>query len=40
MRELAPLLVVEDLKTCLFTRRGMTVAVDGVSVGGRHLVTP
>ena len=27
----APLLVVEDLKTHFFTRRGVTKAVDGVS---------
>src|SRR2546428_599950 len=31
MRESAPLLVVEDLKTHFFTRRGVTKAVDGVS---------
>src|SRR2546427_5940458 len=31
MREAAPLLVVEDLKTHFFTRRGVTKAVDGVS---------
>src|SRR3989454_7234067 len=31
MREAAPLLVVEDLKTSFFTRRGVTKAVDGVS---------
>jgi oligopeptide/dipeptide ABC transporter ATP-binding protein len=31
MREPAPLLVVEDLKTHFFTRRGVTKAVDGVS---------
>src|SRR5881396_2109391 len=31
MRESAPLLVVEDLKTYFFTRRGITKAVDGVS---------
>src|SRR5881628_1362594 len=31
MRETAPLLVVEDLKTHFFTRRGVTKAVDGVS---------
>src|SRR5882672_30883 len=31
MRESAPLLVVEDLKTHFFTRRGITKAVDGVS---------
>jgi oligopeptide transport system ATP-binding protein len=31
MRESSPLLVVEDLKTHFFTRRGVTKAVDGVS---------
>ncbi len=31
MPELSPLLVVEDLKTHFFTRRGITRAVDGVS---------
>src|SRR5213593_620902 len=31
MRESEPLLVVEDLKTHFFTRRGVTKAVDGVS---------
>ena len=31
MNESAPLLVVEDLKTHFFTRRGVTKAVDGVS---------
>ncbi len=31
MRESPPLLVVEDLKTHFFTRRGITKAVDGVS---------
>jgi len=31
MRESTPLLVVEDLKTHFFTRRGVTKAVDGVS---------
>src|SRR5437899_7941858 len=31
MRESTPLLVVEDLKTYFFTRRGVTKAVDGVS---------
>jgi oligopeptide/dipeptide ABC transporter ATP-binding protein len=31
MGESAPLLVVEDLKTYFFTRRGITKAVDGVS---------
>jgi oligopeptide/dipeptide ABC transporter ATP-binding protein len=31
MRDSAPLLVVEDLKTHFFTRRGITKAVDGVS---------
>ena len=31
MRESSPLLVVEDLKTYFFTRRGITKAVDGVS---------
>lgn len=31
MREASPLLVVEDLKTHFFTRRGVTKAVDGVS---------
>src|SRR2546426_1172100 len=31
MREPTPLLVVEDLKTHFFTRRGVTKAVDGVS---------
>ncbi len=31
MAEAAPLLVVEDLKTHFFTRRGVTRAVDGVS---------
>jgi oligopeptide transport system ATP-binding protein len=31
MRDSAPLLVVEDLKTYFFTRRGITRAVDGVS---------
>src|SRR5256712_8200734 len=31
MRESAPLLVVDDLKTHFFTRRGITKAVDGVS---------
>ena len=31
MREPSPLLVVEDLKTHFFTRRGVTKAVDGVS---------
>src|SRR6266568_2351345 len=31
MRESAPLLVVEDLKTHFFTRRGVVKAVDGVS---------
>src|SRR5437867_11443227 len=31
MREYAQLLVVEDLKTHFFTRRGVTKAVDGVS---------
>src|SRR3989449_9172784 len=31
MRESAPLLVVDDLKTYFFTRRGITKAVDGVS---------
>jgi oligopeptide/dipeptide ABC transporter ATP-binding protein len=31
MREPAPLLVVDDLKTYFFTRRGITKAVDGVS---------
>ena len=31
MPESAPLLVVEDLKTSFFTRRGVTKAVDGVS---------
>src|SRR5213594_2864915 len=31
MRESAPLLVVEDLKTHFFTRRGVTKDVDGVS---------
>ena len=31
MRESSPLLVVEDLKTHFFTRRGITKAVDGVS---------
>ena len=31
MPESAPLLVVEDLKTSFFTRRGITKAVDGVS---------
>src|SRR5256886_5166697 len=31
MRESAPLLVVDDLKTYFFSRRGITKAVDGVS---------
>src|SRR5688572_2609326 len=31
MRDSAPLLVVENLKTHFFTRRGITKAVDGVS---------
>src|SRR6266852_1542411 len=31
MRESTPLLVVEDLKTHFYTRRGITKAVDGVS---------
>jgi oligopeptide/dipeptide ABC transporter ATP-binding protein len=31
LRESSPLLVVEDLKTHFFTRRGITKAVDGVS---------
>ncbi len=31
MRESSPLLVVEDLKTYFFTRRGITKAVDGIS---------
>src|SRR5687768_18280958 len=31
MAESSPLLVVEDLKTYFFTRRGVTKAVDGVS---------
>jgi oligopeptide/dipeptide ABC transporter ATP-binding protein len=31
MREPSPLLVVDDLKTYFFTRRGVTKAVDGVS---------
>ena len=31
MAESTPLLVVEDLKTHFFTRRGVTKAVDGVS---------
>ena len=31
MRHSAPLLVVEDLRTHFFTRRGVTRAVDGVS---------
>src|SRR2546426_5282707 len=31
MREPTPLLVVEDLKTHFFTRRGVTKAVDGVT---------
>jgi len=31
MRESPPLLVVEDLKTYFYTRRGITKAVDGVS---------
>jgi ABC-type dipeptide/oligopeptide/nickel transport system ATPase component len=31
MRESPPLLVVENLKTHFFTRRGITKAVDGVS---------
>src|SRR5256712_4193666 len=31
VRESSPLLVVEDLKTYFFTRRGVTKAVDGVS---------
>ena len=31
MKESSPLLVVEDLKTYFFTRRGVTKAVDGVS---------
>src|SRR5213594_3213960 len=31
MRESAPLLVIEDLKTHFFTHRGVTKAVDGVS---------
>ncbi len=31
MRESSPLLVVEDLKTHFFTRRGITKAVDGIS---------
>src|SRR2546426_847299 len=35
MREAAPLLVVEDLKTHFFTRRGVTKAVDGVSFSVR-----
>jgi len=32
MPEPSPLLVVEDLKTYFFTRRGITKAVDGVSL--------